>query len=171
MNFILIRGDILRREIYAYPEGSRHSKITGDFGETLVLYLLSKTGFECAQVDHTGIDIIARALKSKEVMGISVKSRSRTAGAEGTDITIRKDDIEKAQNACKAFRCKPYFAFVIDEKGLIRVFFVSLKDMLKFRPGGSKTAAWSMSDQQIQRYRDNRRVKWLELGLHEGRWW
>lgn len=108
-------------------KSSRHSKITGDFGETLVLYLLSKTGFECALVDHTGIDIIARALKSKEVMGISVKSRSRTTGAEGTNITIRRDDMEKAQNACKAFRCRPYFAFVIDEKGLIRVFFYFAK--------------------------------------------
>ena len=41
-------------------KSSRHTKITGDFGETLVLYWLSKYGFECAPVDHTGIDIIAR---------------------------------------------------------------------------------------------------------------
>jgi hypothetical protein len=41
-------------------KSSRHSKITGDFGESIVLYLLSRHGFECARVDHTGIDLIAR---------------------------------------------------------------------------------------------------------------
>lgn len=40
-------------------KSTRHSKITGDFSESLVLYWLSKYGFECALVDHTGIDIIA----------------------------------------------------------------------------------------------------------------
>jgi len=43
-------------------KSSRHSKIAGDFGETLVLYWLSKYGFECASVDHTGIDLIAGIL-------------------------------------------------------------------------------------------------------------
>ena len=41
-------------------KSSRHSKITGDFAEGFVLYLLSKRGFECARVDHMGIDLIAR---------------------------------------------------------------------------------------------------------------
>ena len=59
-------------------KSSRHAKITGNFGEALVLYWLSKRGFECANVDHTGIDIIARRPSSEEVLGISVKCRSRT---------------------------------------------------------------------------------------------
>jgi Holliday junction resolvase len=152
-------------------KSTRHSRITGDFGETLVLYLLSKTGFECARVDHTGIDLIARRPDSKEVMGISVKSRSRSEGTEGTSININKDDIEKAQKACKAFGCKPYFAIVADERGLIRVFVLSVKHLLRLRPGGSRVSSWAMSERELQRYRDNRNVKWLELGLHEGRWW
>jgi hypothetical protein len=53
-------------------KSSRHSKIAGDFGEALVLYWLSKYGFECAQVDHTGIDLIARNPYRNEVMGISI---------------------------------------------------------------------------------------------------
>jgi hypothetical protein len=56
-------------------KSSRHSKITGDFAESLVLYFLSKHGFESAKVDHTGIDLIARNPHSDEVMGLSVKSR------------------------------------------------------------------------------------------------
>ena len=58
-------------------KSSRHSRITGDFGEALVLYWLSKYGFECARIDHTGIDLIARNPHMHELMGISVKSRSR----------------------------------------------------------------------------------------------
>jgi len=64
-------------------KSSRHSKIRGDFAESLILYWLSKYGFECALVDHTGIDIIARNPHTNEVMGISVKSRSRNIGKEG----------------------------------------------------------------------------------------
>lgn len=41
-------------------KSSRHSKIAGDFAEALVMYWQSKYGFECAKVDYTGIDIIAR---------------------------------------------------------------------------------------------------------------
>ena len=154
-----------------FRKSSRHSRITGDFGETLVLYLLSKTGFECARVDHTGIDLIARRPDSREVMGISVKSRSRSESAEGTSINIQKDDIVKAQEACKAFGCKPYFAMVVDEKGLIRVFLLSVRHLLRLRPGGAKVSSWAMSDKELQRYRDNKNVKWIELGMHEGRWW
>ena len=40
-------------------KSSRHSKITGNFAEHFVLYWLSKYGFECAYVDHVGIDLIA----------------------------------------------------------------------------------------------------------------
>lgn len=54
-------------------KSSRHAKIAGDFGEVVVQYWLSKYGYECARVDHTGIDLIARKPHTNEVMGISVK--------------------------------------------------------------------------------------------------
>jgi Holliday junction resolvase-like predicted endonuclease len=76
-------------------KSTRHSKIAGDFGEMLVLYWLSKYGFECAKVDHTGIDIIARNPHSKEVMGISVKSRTRNAGKEKDVVNLLADDFKK----------------------------------------------------------------------------
>src|SRR5215210_5831642 len=95
-------------------KSSRHSKITGDFGEALVLYWLSKYGFECARLDHTGIDLIARNPHTQELMGISVKSRSRSAGTERTSLRIPADNFEKINLACSAFSCTPYFAIVID---------------------------------------------------------
>lgn len=58
-------------------KSSRHSKITGDFAENIVLYWLSKYGYECARIDHVGVDLIARRPSGKLTMGISVKSRSR----------------------------------------------------------------------------------------------
>lgn len=61
-----------QKGIVRISKSTRHAKITGDFGETLVLYWLSKYGFECAPVDHTGIDIIARNPHTQEVLGISV---------------------------------------------------------------------------------------------------
>jgi hypothetical protein len=69
-------------------KSSRHSKLAGDFGEALVLYWLSKYGFECALVDHTGIDIIANNPLTPEIMGISVKTRTRAEGTEADDVYI-----------------------------------------------------------------------------------
>src|SRR3989338_7630563 len=94
-------------------KSSRHSKITGNFAENLVLYWLSKYGFECASVDHTGIDLIARNPHANELMGISVKSRCRNTGKEGQYVSIPKKNFDKAMKAAKAFGCVPYFAIVV----------------------------------------------------------
>src|SRR5437667_9320111 len=106
-------------------KSTRHAKITGNFGEAMVLYWLSKYGFECALVDHTGIDIIARNPHTQEIMGISVKSRSRKEGTEQAYITIPNDNFTKAKAACAAFGCVPYFAIVIDAGEIIRAFILS----------------------------------------------
>lgn len=152
-------------------KSSRHSRITGDFGESLILYWLSKSGFECAVVDHTGIDIIARHPHRRELLGISVKSRSRNEGTEGTHLNVRKPDIDKARLACETFLCKPYLAFVVDEAQKIRVFMLSIADFLKIKPGGTKVSAWTMSESSIRRYQHDKRIWWFELGLgREGRW-
>ena len=79
-------------------KSSRHSKITGDFGERLILYWLSKYGFECTFVDHTGIDLLARNPRTEELMGISVKSRSRNKGTEKTEVTIQKENFTKTKS-------------------------------------------------------------------------
>ena len=95
-------------------KSSRHSKITGDFAERLILYWLSKHGFECAAVDHVGLDIIARNPHTGELMGISVKSRSRSTGKERTDLSIPTENLTKLDCACQSFGCRPYFAMVVD---------------------------------------------------------
>ena len=91
-------------------KSSRHSKITGNFGEALVLYWLSKHGFECAMVDHVGIDIIAA--KDHEQTGISVKTRSHEE-RNSDSVRIKQDNFEKAEDICHAFGCKPSLAVVV----------------------------------------------------------
>ena len=60
----------------AIVKGTRHQKIIGGFGELLLCNWLSRSGFEVAVVDHTGIDIIAYEPHSQKRLGITVKSRS-----------------------------------------------------------------------------------------------
>lgn len=134
---------------------SRHAKIVGDFGEALVLYWLSKYGYECARIDHTGIDLIARNPRKKEVMGISVKSRTRTEGTERDVVNISIDNFEKAKNACRAFGCVPYFAIVVDAGEIIRGFVLSMDHMLKISPPTNQAAYWKTSAKHLEKYRND----------------
>ena len=152
-------------------KSTRHSKITGDFAEHLILYWFSKYGFECASVDHTGIDLIARNPHTGEFMGISVKSRSRSTGKEGQFVSIPKDNFQKAKEACQAFGCIPYFAIVVDQGSRIESFIVSQAYLLKlFRPGKT-TVSWKMSEEWLDRYRADPEIKKFSLEHKTETWW
>lgn len=152
-------------------KSSRHSKITGDTAERFVLYWLSKNGFECAYIDHVGIDIIARNPHTNEVMGISVKSRSRNEGKEGTCLSIPNDNIDKIKKACKAFKCIPYFAIMVDENSKILIFILSLNHMLKMFPKGERVIAWKMTNKHIEEYKADNNIKIIELNYDVLNWW
>lgn len=151
-------------------KSSRHSKITGDFAEHLVLYWLSKHGFECARVDHTGIDLIARNPHTDELMGISVKSRSRNPGTETTSISIRAEDVQKAIAACKSFECTPYFAIAADIKDKIIVFILSAQKLKKLFPNSS-VYAWKMTEKYLGHYYADTKIKIFEFGTRTHSWW
>lgn len=152
-------------------KSSRHSKITGNFAEDLVLYWLSKYGSECANVDHTGIDIIARNPHTNEIMGISVKSRSRNEGKEGTYVSIPNDNFDKIDKACGAFNCIPYFALVIDEVDKIVCFILSKEKLLEMFPKGDKVCAWKMNQKHVNEYYNNEDIKIFEFNYKTHRWW
>jgi hypothetical protein len=80
-------------------KSSRHSKIAGDFGEMLVLYYLSRYGFECARIDHTGIDLLARMEAEEKPWGISVKTVSREERRKNQAKVLSARDIEAAELA------------------------------------------------------------------------
>ena len=152
-------------------KSTRHSKITGDFGESLILYYLSLSGFECARVDHTGIDLIARLPQSEHPLGISVKTRSRLPGTERTSLNLYKDDFPKVEKACLAFGCVPYVGLVFDTPLSIYVYVLALAHLRELVPGGSKVVAWPMSPQRIASYAKDPNIKSMEWRRAGSTWW
>jgi Holliday junction resolvase-like predicted endonuclease len=153
-------------------KSSRHSKITGDFAEQLVLYWLSKHGFECALVDHTGLDIIARNPANKELMGISVKSRSRNAGTETSVLRIDAKQVPSLDFACGAFGCKPYFAIVVDAADLITAWIVPRRRLLKlceWKP--SHHIYWKMGANRVRQYATDPAIMSFQFSTKTLNWW
>ena len=135
-----------------------------------MLYWLSKHGFECARVDHTGIDLIARNPHTTELMGISVKSRSRNTGTERSVVRIDRDNIEKLNAACKAFGCVPYFAVVVDADQSIQCFLVMSSYLIE-QSGDKKHLYWGMSNRHMAQYKADQRVIMFEFQSRTIRWW
>jgi Holliday junction resolvase-like predicted endonuclease len=152
-------------------KSTRHSKITGDFAENLVLYWLSKHGFECARIDHTGIDLIARKKGSSKPFGISVKSRSRNEGKEGQYLHIPNDNFKKIDVACEAFGCEPYLALVIDEADIIRVYILSKDLLFHYHPMCETNVGWKMTKKWMETYAKDDRIIKFELKHKIIRWW
>ncbi len=152
-------------------KSSRHSKITGDFTEHLVLYWLSKHGFECARVDHTGIDLIARNPHTDELLGISVKSRSRNPGTEAASINISESDIQKAEDACATFRCIPYFAIVSDMKDRIVSLLLPVTRLRQILSDDKAIHQWKMTEQALAQYYADPEIKVFEFETKTHSWW
>ena len=147
-------------------KSSRHSKITGNFGEALILYWLSKQGFECANVDHTGIDLIARRPSSAEVLGISVKCRSRTEPRDEAGVNLLHANDRKIEDACHAFGCVPYVAVVVDQGITVRGYLTTLTHARTQYPGQS----WRMSKNMLKQYENDPLIEWFELSSQAGNW-
>jgi Holliday junction resolvase len=153
-------------------KSSRHAKLTGDFAEHLVLYWLSKYGFECARVDHTGIDLIARNPKNGVRMGISVKSRSRTEGKEKDNVRVEVEQLRKAAAASQTFGCTPYMAIVVDGGNLLRCFVLPLKTFYALYPSSkTRDIGWAMNEKALARYYEHPEVKIFEFMSDTKRWW
>ncbi len=151
-------------------KSTRHAKITGDFGEAAVLYYLSLSGFECARVDHTGLDLIARSARLRQPLGISVKARSRAPGTEHTALNLYKKDFPKLEAACEAFGCIPYVGLVFDSADFLRVYVLPLVRLRELVPGGSRVAAWPMSMSRIAEYGKDPSIMSIEWRRVASRW-
>jgi hypothetical protein len=150
-------------------KSSRHSKITGDFGEHLIKYWLSRRGFETAIIDHIGIDLISN--RPKKRLGISVKMRSKIKDNKIGTLNIEVAAIKKVTDACKAFGCVPYFAIVADQNGRITAILISLKELLKLYPKANKIIAFGLSDNQVRKYKANKKIEFFELRkTQDGTW-
>jgi hypothetical protein len=149
---------------------SRHANISGIFGESLILYWLSKHGFECARFDHTGIDILARNPDDARPMGISVKCRTRPKGKESDAFNFLSSDVKYLRKASEDFDCEPYVAIVADTADTIRVFITHLDDFLRLAPQ-KKHCYWGMRQKDLEAYIANEKVIYLTIKTYGIRWW
>lgn len=135
-----------------------------------MLYWLSKYGFACARVDHTGTDLIARNPHTSEVMGISMKSRSRHKGMERSSLRIPSGNFEKAGRACEEFRCVPYFAIVIDAGEKTQGFLLPTEHLRTAFPKSGTGLYWRICEQNVRQYMDDPMIKIFELLTKTLRW-
>lgn len=91
---------------------TRAPKLLGDFGEGLVTYALIRKGFEVANVDHVGADLIAE--KSGSRFAVSVKTRLFKSGSkESLAFQAEYQHLDKLDHFANQFGMIPIFALVI----------------------------------------------------------
>jgi hypothetical protein len=157
-------------------KSSRHQKIIGNFGESIICNWLSRSGFEVAIVDHTGIDIVAYKPPTGQRLGITVKSRTRSVGSEKSSVTIfsnrnNKNDREKLLNACRAFNCEPWIAVYVEATDGADVYLTSLKNYdLNYHRVGKTIEDWKMTPKEREIYSLDTAVNHIRIKFEENNW-
>jgi hypothetical protein len=122
-------------------------------------------------VHHNAIAIIARNPKTKERLGISVKSGSATMGTDCERVSISDRELGKVKTACTALKCVPYIALLIEQKKEIWIFFTTLSHLLEIQPYGTANVDWNMTEADLMRYLADPEIMALELNHKVWRWW
>jgi Holliday junction resolvase-like predicted endonuclease len=154
---------------FPIKKGSRHSKILGDFGEFYVCNWLSRSGFEVARVDYTGLDLIAYHPKKKMRIGISVKSRMRRVGKENEDVNLFQDDSRKNkfEKMCQAFNCEPWIAIYDEYRDAADLYLTSLDNYYEKYYSGSKKISWSMSNVMKDKYDNDSKIMHIRIDFKQ----
>lgn len=126
-------------------------------------------------VDHTGIDVVAFDPRSGNLLGITVKSRTRNAGAEREHITIfreKNQDRAKVSAACKAFNCDPWIGVYVETEQAADLFLLSLKhfDTVYRGAKASRVDAWSMGGRNLARYAQDSDVHHIHFQFAPDHW-
>jgi len=160
-------------------KSTRHQKIIGDFGENLLCNWLSRSGFEVAIIDHTGIDLIASHPKLEKPLGISVKSRTRSKETENVSVNIfyeregkGKKDREKVEDACRAFRCEPWIAIYSESTDCGDLYITSLSNYDEKYGGnsGRKVDDWKMDQKHQEEYNKDDQVLQIHMDFSKMKW-
>ena len=158
-------------------KSSRHQKIIGNFGEALLCNWLSRSGFEVAIVDHTGIDIVAYHPTLKKRLGITVKSRTRTKRVKGDSVNIfsyqrGKNDREKVLRACEAFGCEPWIAIYVEWEQEADLFLLSLIHYDERYRGkeGRAMDYWKMGKKSLEEYEKDQEVRHIHMSFSSSSW-
>jgi Holliday junction resolvase-like predicted endonuclease len=158
-------------------KSSRHGKVIGSFGESIICNWLSRTGFEVIIVDHTGLDIIAYNLSTGKRLGITVKSRTRDIGKEEESVNIfsfqkGKNDRQKLLDACQAFACEPWIAIYVETSKTADIYLTSLDNYdERYRSKiGKAIDDWKMKERYKELYRNDPEVKHIRIEFQEITW-
>ncbi len=157
-------------------KSSRHQRIVGNFGEYLVCNWLSRSGFEVSIVDHTGMDLIAYNAHTKQRLGITVKSRTRSSGTEAGSVYLfreAKRDRQKLADACEAFQCEPWIAVYVECDDDAHLFLTSLANYdSKYKPDEEKAVhGWAMTSKCTRAYTDDPEVRYIGIKFTPVHWW
>jgi hypothetical protein len=157
---------------FMIDKGANYKKIVGNFGEYLVCQKLSRSGFDVCIVDHTGIDVIAYHSKTKQRLGITIKSRTRIFGKEGESVYIfRKNDRVKLKRACKAFGCEAWVAVYSECDENADLFLTSLVNYdKKYRLKRRAVDAWKMTEKHKHEYCIDREVRHIRIEFKVTNW-
>jgi hypothetical protein len=115
--------------------------------------------------------LIARNPVTNELMGISVKSRSRNIGKEKEGLNIPNDNFEKVDNACKSFGCVPYFAILFDGDEILTIFILSKEKLLEMFPSGKSVSIWKMGKIYLEKYKTDKDIFIIEFTYSTLNWW
>lgn len=155
-------------------KSSRHTRIVGRFGEYLVCNWLSRSGFEVAIIDHTGMDVIAYHPRTNQRLGITIKSRTRLPGTETGSVYLfrtGKNDRQKLLEACEAFSCAPWIAVYAECDTRADLFLISLENYdKKYRVPGKAVDGWGMSEKHTIRYGSDREVRHIRINFSAENW-
>lgn len=156
-------------------KSSRHQKIIGDFGENLVCNWLSRSGFEVALVDHTGIDVIAFK-EGVGRLGISIKSRTRLRKTESSSVnlfkkTVTTDDRVKIVQACNAFACEPWIGVYVETELGADLYLTSIDTYdKKYCTSNQSVDDWKMSTTFKDKYDQDTEVKHIHIDFKSISW-
>jgi hypothetical protein len=155
----------------AITKGTRYQKIIGLCGEMIICNWLSRSGFEVAIIDHTGIDLIAYR-EDVGRLGITVKSRTRIPGKEGESVNVFEGGARrKMMAACNAFGCVPWIGVYVETENAGDIFLTSLKHYdTKYRVAGRVVDTWKMTRKHIERCCDDNAVKYVHVDFDTARW-
>lgn len=158
----------------AIEKGSRHSKLVGNCGESLICNWLSRSGFEVALVDHTGIDLVAFHPISRRRLGITVKSRTRRRGTENNSVNIfeaGKSDRQKVNDACMAFNSEPWIGIYVESEVDAHVYLISLADYdRKYKKDGRTVEVWGMRPKDLAAYEVDPDIRHIYSSFVGSRW-
>jgi hypothetical protein len=160
-------------------KSSRHSAIIGKCAEYLICSWLSRSGFEVAVVDHTGIDLVAYRRKTDLRIGVSVKSRLRTKRPNDsvnvfevkTASDKRKTSRDKVKEACNAFSCEAWIGIYVETDNGADIYLTSVENYdEKYCTNGKKKDDWKMTKKYREKYRNDPDVQHVRISFDTERW-